>query len=147
MGPFWYGETQQIIAMANFSLPVLYHVITHEFPQLPGGGIAQKWQQGEGWPLWGAGVAALYATEIAANHLVDEFDTDLRMDSHGDASAGIDEVYHIHCRHGDGDFSKFEFFKHQYQDVDLGKLDSSVVKDFAMFLAAGSWRLINAGYL
>ena len=63
----WVGTPAVIIAMANLTIPVLYHIITKEFEQLPGyGGIKQKWYQGEGFPLWSAGMAAMYATGV--NH-------------------------------------------------------------------------------
>ena len=50
------------------------------------------------------------------------------------------QVLHIHCRHGDGDFSKFSFFEHHYDHVDISKLDLNVVKDYAMMLAVSTWR-------
>lgn len=53
------------------------------------------------------------------------------------------QVLHIHCRHGDGDFSKFEFFSHHYDRVDLSTLDISVVKDYAMHMSVSSWRMLN----
>eukprot|EP00955_Chlamydomonas_euryale_P086491 364218-Chlamydomonas_euryale.AAC.11 len=35
-----------------------------EFEQKPEGGVAQKWFEGEGFPFWSAGIAAMYATEV-----------------------------------------------------------------------------------
>lgn len=35
----------------------------------------------------------------------------------GDSELSLAAVYHVHCRHGDGDFSKFEFFSHHYDHV------------------------------
>lgn len=55
------------------------------------------------------------------------------------------QVLHIHCRHGDGDFSKFEFFRHHYDNVDLSKLNIRVVRDYAMLLATSTWRGIGKG--
>ena len=55
------------------------------------------------------------------------------------------QVLHIHCRHGDGDFSKFEFFKHHYDTVDLTTLEINVVKDYATLLAVGTWRTLGKG--
>ena len=81
--------------------------------------------------------------EMIANSLIDDFESTYLMDAHGDSSLSTEEVWHIHCRHGDGDFSKFEFFKHHYDHVDLAKLKVTIVKDYATLLAAGTWRAIN----
>jgi hypothetical protein len=148
LGPAWIGPTQSIIDMANRSLSVLHHILTREFEQLPGGGVKQKYLKGEGFPLWSAGMAAMYATELVANHFIqdDGFTSTLMMDHHGDSSQSTTkEVLHIHCRHGDGDFSKFEFFNHHYAHVDLTKLDPSIVKDYATLLAASTWKSLNPG--
>ncbi|GAX80048.1 hypothetical protein CEUSTIGMA_g7487.t1 [Chlamydomonas eustigma] len=143
LGPTWVGEPATIIAMANYTIPVMHHIITKEFEQLPGGGIAQKWYQGEGFPLWSAGMAAMYATEIVANHFVDRFESTYLMDMHGDSNLTTDEVLHIHCRHGDGDFNKYDFFKHHYEHVSVKDLDLRIVKDYATYLAVSSWRALN----
>ncbi len=39
-----------------------------------------------------------------------------RYDAHGDTERYTFALYHIHAQHGDTNFSKFEFFKHKYQD-------------------------------
>ena len=44
----------------------------------------QNWLAGEGWPEWSAGMAALYASELAANHLFDDFEASNKLDEHGD---------------------------------------------------------------
>ena len=54
-------------------------------------------------------------------------------------------MLHVHCRHGDGDFSKFEFFQHHYNGTDLSRLDVRVVKDYAMLLAVETWRSLSGG--
>lgn len=84
---------------------------------LAGGGIKQKWGAGEGWPEWSAGIAALYATEVTANHMLSDIEHSRQLDEHGDSELSLAAVYHIHCRHGDKDFSKFEFFQHHYDTV------------------------------
>ena len=147
LGPAWIGPTRSILEMANRSLSVLYHILTEEFEQLPCGGVKQNYMKGEGFPLWSAGMGAMYATELIANHFIEpDFTSTLMMDHHGDSLLSTnDEVLHIHCRHGDGDFSKFEFFHHHYDRVDLNKLDPSIVKDYATLLAAGTWRSLNTG--
>eukprot|EP00195_Chlamydomonas_chlamydogama_P006615 CAMPEP_0202903444 /NCGR_PEP_ID=MMETSP1392-20130828/24466_1 /ASSEMBLY_ACC=CAM_ASM_000868 /TAXON_ID=225041 /ORGANISM="Chlamydomonas chlamydogama, Strain SAG 11-48b" /LENGTH=389 /DNA_ID=CAMNT_0049590625 /DNA_START=8 /DNA_END=1177 /DNA_ORIENTATION=+ len=140
LGPTWVGDASTILTMANYSISVMYHIVKNEFPQLPTGGIAQRWNQGEGWPEWSAGIAAMYATEIAVNHMVKEFDSTDLMDAHGDTTKSVHQVIHIHCRHGDGDFSKFEFFNHHYDKADLTSLQPAIVKDYAMLLAVTTWR-------
>ena len=53
------------------------------------------------------------------------------------------QVLHIHCRHGDGNFSKFEFFQHQYTDANISGLDIKVVKNYATYLAVSTWRALQ----
>jgi len=48
-------------------------------------------------------------------------------------------VYHIHCRHGDKDFSK-----HQYDHVDILRLDIGTVRNYCTWLAASTWRQLVA---
>jgi hypothetical protein len=36
-----YGDARTVIALASLSLPIIFHLITQEFDQMPGGGIAQ----------------------------------------------------------------------------------------------------------
>lgn len=92
LGPTWLGDAATIIDMANRTIPVLHHIITREFEQLPEGGIKQQWLKGEGFPLWSAGMAAMYATELIANHFIEHFDSTLLMDMHADSSLSVDEV-------------------------------------------------------
>ena len=87
----------------------------------------------------------LYVAEMVANALIDKFTSTHMMDMHGDSSLTTQEVWHIHCRHGDKDFSKFEFFKHHYDTTDLSTLNIGIVKDYATFLAARTWRAIGGG--
>eukprot|EP00798_Chlamydomonas_sp_ICE-L_P016435 gene16435-22652_t len=130
LGPMWYGDVASLVTMATYSIPVLYHIITQEFEQLPEGGLAQQWRQGEGWPTWSGGIAALYATEITANHMFQDFEASRKYDTNGDSN-----VYHIHCRHGDVDFNKFDFFKHHYDhDKDLSVFDHAIVKGHPLLI-------------
>lgn len=47
---------------------------------------------GEGFPLWSAGMAAMYATEIVANHFLDGFISTFMMDMHADSLLSTQEV-------------------------------------------------------
>ena len=87
-----YGDVKTMITMANVSISVMHHVVTKEFEQRPGGGIAQQWGKGEGWPEWSGGIAAMYATEITANHMMAEFESSDKYDVHGDSDARVSEV-------------------------------------------------------
>ncbi len=82
LGPTWLGDPLTVVAMANATIGVMHHIITKEFEQAPGGGLVQKWyqvsvqvtclplnsslggiifsflRQGEGFPLWIAGMVS-----------------------------------------------------------------------------------------
>ncbi|KAG1665442.1 hypothetical protein FOA52_005784 [Chlamydomonas sp. UWO 241] len=144
IGPTWLGDADTIFELGNRTIPVLYHILTKEFEQVPGGGVAQKFLEGEGWPTWCAGIAAMYATEIVANAQVEAFNVSDRMDVHGDSGWAVDEVIHIHCQHGDGHFNKFEFLKHHYDSIeDLSAVTLSSVRGYATKLAVSSWRMMT----
>lgn len=54
---------------------------------------------GEGFPLWSAGMAAMYATEIVTNHFMVDFTSTLMMDMHADSSLSTQEVgKHLHLK-------------------------------------------------
>ncbi len=96
LGPTWYGDAETMITMANATIAVMHHIITKEFEQLPGGGIKQQFLKGEGWPEWSAGIAAMYATEIVANHMLAEFESSTKYDEHGDSPKPVSEVCMLH---------------------------------------------------
>ncbi|KAG2453835.1 hypothetical protein HYH02_002042 [Chlamydomonas schloesseri] len=141
IGPTWYGDARTLVALAQASLPVVYHLLDEEFEAAPDGSWKQNWVAGEGWPLWSKDMAVMYAPDIVLNHLVENFAISNKYDVHGDSERYTFSLYHIHCQHGDGNFSKFEFFKHKYYDRDITTgLDFNLVKDYALWLAVSTWR-------
>ncbi len=79
--------------------------------------LSQAWHKGEGWPQWSAGMAALYATSLVAASVLNTFDTTLAMDAHTDSDGLLAGFFHLHSRHGDSNFSKFEMLKDEYRAV------------------------------
>ncbi|KAG2434028.1 hypothetical protein HXX76_007757 [Chlamydomonas incerta] len=141
IGPTWYGDVRTLVALAQASLPVVHHLLDAEFDTHADGSWIQNWVAGEGWPLWSKDMAVMYAPDIVLNHLVDDFVISNKYDVHGDSERYTFSLYHIHCQHGDGNFSKFEFFKHKYYDRDITTgLDFNLVKDYALWLAVSTWR-------
>lgn len=143
-GPTWYGDAATVVAVGNLSVPVLYHLLDEHFEKNPDGTWRQNWAQGEGWPLWSKDIAALYASELVLNGLVQHWEVSDRYDAHGDTERYTFSLYHIHAQHGDRNFSKFEFFKHKYQDRDINTgLDFHLVKDYTLWLAVSTWRHVQ----
>ncbi|EFJ49442.1 hypothetical protein VOLCADRAFT_117238 [Volvox carteri f. nagariensis] len=143
IGPTWYGDVATLIAVANASLPLVYYLLDREYDKNPDGSWRRNWAAGEGWPLWSKDLAVMYAPDLVINHMLEHVTISRKYDVHGDSRRYTFTLYHIHCQHGDGDFSKFEFFRHRYNDRDIyrpGALDFNVVRDYSLFLAASTWR-------
>lgn len=51
--------------------------------RLPARSCGPFHSQEVGWPLWSAGAAALYATELAASHVLANWTATRKMDEHG----------------------------------------------------------------
>ncbi|GIM08485.1 hypothetical protein Vretimale_12492 [Volvox reticuliferus] len=146
IGPTWYGDVATLIAVANASIPLVYHLLDREFGGEPDGSWRRKWAAGEGWPLWSKDMAVMYATDLVLNHLVETFHISQKYDVHGDSQRYTFTLYHIHCQHGDGNFSKFEFFMHKYRDRDITVgLDFNRVRDYSLVLSVATWRQLAAG--
>jgi hypothetical protein len=133
-----YGTLAQLQTVARAMIPAIKHILEKTFPQKPEGGPAVS--MGEGWPLWSVYIAAMYAQEVAANTALPSFVIDPRLDAHSDLDHPSDSLLHVHCQHGAQRFSKRDFFKHHYRDLDLDSVDPLVSRDCVTKLAVGTWR-------
>ncbi|KAG2501633.1 hypothetical protein HYH03_000138 [Edaphochlamys debaryana] len=146
IGPTWYGDVPTLLALASASLPLVHHLLDRHFDKAPDGSWRQNWAQGEGWPLWSKDMAVMYAPDILLSHMVQHWERSKKYDVHGDSERYTFALYHIHLQHGDGDFSKFEFFKHHYDGRDITQgLDFNLVRDYALWLAVSTWRHVRGG--
>jgi hypothetical protein len=89
------------------------------------------------WPSWYFGVASMYATEIAVNHLAPSFSkpADQVLDARCDTDGPTEAHPHIHCWHTDKQFSKFAFAEGAYDHIDPDTLDLSIVRDYCLAMA------------
>lgn len=128
IGSTHYGNAQLVLSIAELTTKITLYILQNEF----------KGTEGK-WPGWYRGVALLYATEIATNHLVDELIIDGDKLDFGSAShENILAHPHIHCWHTDDRFSKFMFESGKYDKVKLNSLKKDIVCDYCMYMALTS---------
>lgn len=121
VGSTWYGPTDVIRRAAAFSEMLTKHILTHYFAS------------GEGkWPGWYAGVATLYAGEIAVNHCAPDGSRSILLDVDSTLREAITKYPHIHCWATDIKFSKHAFMGGRYTIEDTQNLDPTVVADYCM---------------
>eukprot|EP00092_Neocalanus_flemingeri_P005814 GFUD01006258.1.p1 GENE.GFUD01006258.1~~GFUD01006258.1.p1 ORF type:complete len:628 (-),score=188.16 GFUD01006258.1:577-2460(-) len=96
---------------------------------------------------WGQGIYAgtllLYAQEIAMNKMWSQREYDEQTYAILDGSCTEEKISVctpalLHARHNSEPFSKFAFLRGDYSDYDLGSLDITNVRDFAVFMAVSS---------
>jgi hypothetical protein len=88
-----------------------------------------------------AAASVMYPQEIAANHVLDDFIIDPRLDAHSDLDVPTHSLLHIHCQQGAERFNKAYFSIHRYEFLDLSSLNGTIARDCATLLAVGSYRL------
>jgi len=96
---------------------------------------------------WGQGIYAgtllLYAQEIAMNKMWSQREYDEQTYAILDGSCTENSISVctpalLHARHNSEPFSKFAFLRGDYSKYDLGSLDITNVRDFAVFMAVSS---------
>ena len=92
IGATWYGNGELIIKCSEITLKILKNILGNNF----------KNDEGK-WPGCFRGVASMYASEIAVNHVVDNFIISNKFDGRSESISlwKDDNVYHIHCWHTD----------------------------------------------
>jgi len=135
-----YGRLGDLQGVARHMIDALKYMLENSFEQRPEGGPELDFS---GFPGWSMYVLAMYAQEIAANHYLESFVIDPRLDAHSDLNVPTVELLHVHCQQGANRFNKREFFRHQYTDVMYSTLDVAVAKDCVTALALRSWRMVQ----
>jgi len=125
IGATWHGPTAQVLAVGRLMVPLMKYFITVEFNRRHGK-----------WPGWYRGVSSMYASEIAINHLIDavRIEPD-QLDFPSTSGEPIDGHPHIHCWHTGELFSKRHFEAGLYRGLDLGGLDTTIVKAYCLHMA------------
>ena len=121
VGSTWYGPTDVVRRASAFTEMLTKHILTKYFAE----------DEGK-WPGWYAGVALLYAGEIAINHCVPNGQRSDRLDRGSTSREPIGNFAHIHCWHTDDRFSKHWFMSGRYLDVNIDELDLGVVADYCL---------------
>ena len=118
-------------------MQICHHLLQHEFVEALGE-----------WPGWYGGVASMYASEIAANHLLGPgLSPGPLLDADSRSRAAVRKAPHVHCRHGDRMFSKHAFARGEY-DAYLEtppRVDLTVVRDYCLAMALRARRRSPGG--
>jgi hypothetical protein len=126
LGSTFYGPPGKVRDVCRLATMLCEHLLSDEFAS----------EQGV-WPHWYRGVASMYATEVAINHLVPELaTTSSRLDAFSASREPVANCAHVHCWHTNGPFSKAEWHAGGYASVDIGQLDMGIVSDYCMAIAA-----------
>jgi hypothetical protein len=80
------------------------------------------------------------------NHLFVNLTLDKRFDAHTDLDAPTANFLHLHTQHGANRFDKRSFLIHFYADVQLHKLNVSVSRDCATYIAVSAYRAVNPNW-
>jgi hypothetical protein len=125
IGSTHYGNSKLVRKVCRLTVSTTLYIINNEF------------EDGYGnWPGWYKGVSSLYGTEIAANHLIKNFNIDhLKLDFYSTSGDSILNHPHIHCWHTHDMFSKFSFEAGKYDHILKDSLDINKVKDYCLYMA------------
>lgn len=130
LGSTIYGESHVLQDVCKTAVEICEWLIRHEF----------KVDRGV-WPSWYAGVASMYATEIALNHHVPELEGASTLFDHPSYSdSSIYEFPHIHCWHSEQFFSKFAWMRGEYDELSISNVDVNVIRDYCLFVSQTSDR-------
>ena len=135
VGSTWYGDTATVIECAKLSVKAMRYLYVNEFSKEE----KDPKYGNQGWPVWHVGVLSMYAGNIAINSCATknngfEHRPDM-LDFASTSNESVHEHAHLHTWQNFQPFSKFAFFKGEYENVQLEKLDLNKAKDYAMYMA------------
>lgn len=135
VGATWYGKSNLVLKCCELTLKILENILNIDF----------KNDKGK-WPGWYRGVASMYASEIAVNHLVDDFIISNKFDGHSDYTTSwkTDGVYHIHCWHTSEVYSKHAFMENSYDNVDTSSLNTEKTNDYCLSIALSNLPVLHS---
>jgi len=135
VGATWYGKSNIVLNCCKLTLKILEDILNNDF------------KNGKGkWPGWYRGVSSMYASEIAVNHLVDNFVTSNLFDGHSDYNSSwkIDGVYHIHCWHCSNIYSKHAYMDNKYDNTDPDTLDTEKTNEYCLKIALSNLPVLHS---
>jgi len=127
LGATWYGPRAIVLKLAELATNLTVYILENEFTS------------GHGkWPSWYRGVASMYGSELALNHLVDK--TGWKMEAlDGDCTGGQTCNYaHIHAWHSLAMFSKHAYWGKEYDGKDVDQLSLHTTDNYACYIALKS---------
>ncbi|MBL7760079.1 MAG: hypothetical protein JNK08_05220 [Sediminibacterium sp.] len=128
IGSSWYGKSEDILNVASLTVLISRELLVTEF----------KKSTGE-WPGFFKGVTSLYASEIAINYLIDNIIIKAdHLDFPSDSTDNIVNHTHIHFVHCTDLFSKHAFLRGDYDDIDIARLNKSIVNEYCLYCALSS---------
>ena len=140
LGSTWYSTPEQFRLVSYLTLFGMAYLAQEEFTKVEREGkLGVKL-----WPEWHFGVLLLYGQSMALNHLIASDQAHvMKLDSHLDYPSrnnnSIHSVLNIHVYHGEGMFSKFEFKKGKYDEMNA--TDSDKIMYFCLKMALDGKRM------
>lgn len=139
IGSTWYGPATTVIECASTSIRVMKYLSQFEFTK------ADKGPKINGavlnWPGWHYGVLTMYAGQIAVNHCARDVGLEKRSDMLDVATDSTGSIYdhaHLHTWQNNRNFSKGVFAKKGYDKVDPARLNTDIIREYALFHALQS---------
>ncbi|CAK4082777.1 unnamed protein product [Aphanomyces euteiches] len=138
VGSTWYGPAKLIQKCAQTSMKVIVHLHVNEFNETEKSSDFYR-NRIAGWPSWHYGVLTMYSGHLAIHDCTSDvggFDKrDDMIDYPAFETDRVDRHAHLHAWQGPKDFAKSKLFIGEYDRVLVGKLDPSIVNEFAMKIA------------
>jgi hypothetical protein len=134
VGATWYGKSAIILKCSELTMVILKNILGNNFKD----GVGK-------WPGWYRGVSSMYASELAVNHLVDNFIISKLFDGHSDykTSWKTDGVYHIHCWHVSDIYSKHAFMNNKYDNIDPNSLNDEKTDEYCLKIALSNLSILH----
>lgn len=132
VGSTWYGDPRTMLECAKLSTDVMRYMFRNHFTE------QERMPGNKGWPHWHFGVLSMYAGNIAINHCALQNGFERRpdmIDFHSSSEESVFEHAHVHTWHERRPFSKFVFEEGGYKDVEKDKLNLTIIRDYAMYMA------------
>ena len=135
VGSTWFGDAATVVKCSQISMDVMRYLDKYEFTQIDRDRTAHNW------PGWYYGVLSMYSGQIAINHCAQEIGFEKRDDMLDFPSTSNESVWdhaHLHCWQNNRMFSKSEFVRHRYDSISLSSLNTTMIKEYALFNALQS---------
>lgn len=126
VGASYLYKTQNVIDFRRLQYKVCEYLLDNEFKDYIGS-----------WGTWYKGTLTMYAGEIITNQLgFDNIKINI-LDSYSMGNQHINnDTYHIHAWHTSQFFSKHNFRKNEYKDIDIDNLNIEEVCNYCLYLAS-----------